>query len=71
MANLTKEEQAALATMVAVGEAIKALGKVPSGHLYARLMGHMSLEVYNKVIAMLTKVGAIKVENHEIIWIGG
>jgi hypothetical protein len=71
MANLTREEQAALATVVAVGEAIKALGRIPSGELYVQLMSRMSLEVYNKVIAMLTKVGAIKVENHEIIWIGG
>jgi hypothetical protein len=58
MANLTKEEQAALATVVAVGEAIKALGKVPSGHLYARLMGHMSLEM-NHVLKLFVCLTAV------------
>lgn len=62
---------AAVGVLVAVGEAIKAKGRIPSGELYTHLMGHMNLDTYNKVIGMLTKVGAIKVENHEIIWIGG
>lgn len=65
------EVSAAVQVVVAVGEAIKAFGKVPSGELYANLMGRMSLETYNKVIALLVKTGAVKVENHEIIWIGG
>ena len=65
------EVSAAVGVLVAVGEVIKAKGRVPSGELYAHMMGHMSLETYNKVIGLLTKVGAVKVENHEIIWIGG
>lgn len=65
------EVSAAVQVVVAVGEAIKAFGKVPNGELYAHLMGRMSLETYNKIIALLVKTGAIKVENHEIIWIGG
>lgn len=67
---MTNQEKAALQIVLAVGEAIKELGSVPSGHLYARLMGHMSLEVYNKVIALLVKTGAVKQENHLLTWVG-
>lgn len=67
---MTNQEKAALQVVLAVGEAIKDLGSVPSGHLYARLMGHMSLETYNKVIALLVKTGAVKEENHLLTWVG-
>ena len=39
--------------IVAVADAIKALGSIPSGHLYARLMPHMSLEAYQAIIGVL------------------
>lgn len=68
--SMTNQEKAALAIVIAVGEAIKELGSVPSGHLYARLMGNMSLETYNKVIALLVKTGAVKDENHLLTWVG-
>ncbi len=64
------EVNAAVQVVVAVGEAIKSLGSVPSGHLYAQLMGRMSLETYNKVIALLVKTGAVKNENHLLTWVG-
>lgn len=67
---MTNQEKAALQVVLAVGEAIKDLGSVPSGHLYARLMGHMSLETYNKVIALLVKTGAVKEESHLLTWVG-
>lgn len=65
-----KEKEAALAILVAVGEAIKDLGSVPSGHLYAQLMGQMSLDQYNSVIGVLKRVGAVKEENHLLTYIG-
>jgi len=68
--SMTAQEKAALAIVIAVGEAIKELGSVPSGHLYARLMGRMNLETYNKVIALLVKTGAVKDENHLLTWVG-
>lgn len=68
--SMTAQEKAALAIVLAVGEAIKDLGSVPSGHLYAQLMGRMSLETYNKVIALLVKTGAVKNENHLLTWVG-
>jgi len=70
MSNASAEVKAAVQVVVAVGEAIKELGSVPSGHLYAHLMGRMSLETYNKVIGVLKQTGAVKEENHVLSWVG-
>ena len=53
----------------AIADAIKELKEVPSGHLYARLMGKLSLDQYNTVIEILTDAKWIKVEYHLITWI--
>jgi hypothetical protein len=55
----------------AVAEAIKELGQVPSGHLYAALMGQMSLDDYNAVLSMLRRQKLVRVNNHLVTWIGG
>jgi hypothetical protein len=66
----TKEEiRAAVDTMAAVAEAIRELGSVPSGHLYARLMGHMSLETYEKIVGTLKGAGLVKEESHLLTWV--
>jgi hypothetical protein len=61
---------AALQVVIAVGEAIKELKSVPSGHLYTHLSGQMDLDTYNKVIGILVKTGAVKNENHLLTWVG-
>ena len=33
---------------------------IPSGHLYAALMGHLSLDSYNAIIGLLKKAGKVK-----------
>lgn len=41
---------------MAVADAIKELGEVPSGHLYARLMAHgCTLENFESIVRMLTR----------------
>ncbi len=71
MSQPTREEiKAALSAVMALGEAIKDLGSVPSGHLYAHVMGHMSLDNYNAAIGLLKRAGAVKEENHLLTWIG-
>jgi len=47
---LGTEGRAAMQIVLAVSETIRDLGRVPSGHLYAQLMGRMSLETYNLII---------------------
>jgi len=54
----------------AVGEAIRDLGSVPSGHLYARLMGHMDLDTYNKLIGLLKQANLVEESNHLLTWVG-
>jgi len=43
----------------AVEEAIQEVGEVPSGHLYAMLLEHMSLDDYQCVIGMLKRRGTV------------
>ena len=67
----TKEEiKIALEILKAVAEAIKALGSIPSGHLYARVMNKLTLTQYNLVIDQLKKTGVIEEKSHMLIWIG-
>lgn len=66
----TDQRRAAIAVVQAIADCIRELGEVPSGHLYARLMGHMSLEQYNGVISTLKMAGLVKETNHLLTWIG-
>ena len=67
---LTEQERNALLVVRTVADAIKELGSVPSGHLYARLMGVMNLDQYQAIINVLIKAKMVKVQNHLITWIG-
>lgn len=61
--------KAALAITRAIADAIRELGSIPSGELYARVMGHMSLENYEKVIATLIGAGLVRRDNsHMLTW---
>ena len=63
----TKQEiEATLQTVKAIAEAIRDLGTVPSGHLYARVMGFMSLDQYNQIIGILKRQGLITESYHEL-----
>jgi SOS-response transcriptional repressor LexA len=56
----------------AIAEAIKELGTVPSGHLYARIAGKISSETFERVLATLKGAGLISVSSsHLITWTGG
>jgi len=54
-----------------IAEAIRKLGRIPSGHLYAQVMGALTLDQYQGVIGTLERSGVIEVKNHELIWKGG
>lgn len=67
----TKEQVKASVDMaLAVADAIRELGEVPSGHLYARLMGHMDIDAYSQMIELLKDAKVITVTNHLIKWVG-
>jgi hypothetical protein len=72
MVMATREQvEAAMQIVVAVGDTIRALGTVPSGELYARLMGKFSLADYESIIGTLISVGVVKRDrSHLLHWIG-
>jgi len=63
---------AAVAGLIAaVAETIRELDSVPSGYLYAQLMGHMSFESYEAVIGWLVRSGVVRREtSHLLVWTG-
>jgi hypothetical protein len=63
--------KAAVNVIVAVADCIRELRTVPSGHLYARLMGHLSIDDYQSVIATLIRAGLVHEHpSHLLEWIG-
>jgi len=41
---------------------------IPSGHLYAALMGHLSLDSYQALIGMLKTAGKVKESYHVLTY---
>ncbi len=69
--NPTKEQIAAyIQAAKALGAAIKELGSVPSGHLYARVMDKMDLDCYNQLIDILKDAGVVRESGHVLTWVG-
>jgi hypothetical protein len=55
-----------------IGYAIHQVKEIPSGTLYAAVMGKVDLHTFNACLATLEKTGLIKVEgSHLIRWTGG
>ena len=55
----------------AVADAIKELKQVPSGHLYAHLMGKLSLGQYEYIIGILIGAKLVKRDpSHLLHWVG-
>lgn len=67
----TKEQvKAALDTVRAVADCIQALGKVPNGELYARVMAHTDLATYNKVVETLINCKLVENRMNVLCWTG-
>jgi len=60
--------KAAIILLQTVAECIKEAGEIPSGHLYAMLMGFIDLDTYNLVIESLQRAKLITVDKHLIKW---
>lgn len=68
---VSAEIKSALSVLQTVAEAIRDAGEIPSGHLYAVLMGMgCSLENYNRILGMLTRSGLVEVTpGHLVRWV--
>lgn len=69
---ITKEQlTGAIEIIRAVADAIKELGSVPSGHLYANLMRYLSYSKYMNIIEILKNAKLIEENDfHLLTWIG-
>lgn len=66
-----KQRQAAIAMTRALAEAIRDLKEVPAGHLYAQVMGHLSLETFESIIGILVGAGLVtRAGSHMLTWTG-
>jgi len=63
-----KEVNAAAKCVVFIAELIRELGEIPSGHLYAQLIGRVTLDQYNSLISIVKKTFPVKEVNHNLIW---
>ena len=54
----------------ALADAIRDLGSVPNGHLYAQVMAMVPLPAYEAAITLLKESGVVVEVNHELIWKG-
>lgn len=68
----TKQQiAAAFAVLTAVADTIRELGSVPSGDLYAQLMGRMDIHTYNKLIDRLKGAGLVSEDRSNLLtWTG-
>ena len=67
---LPGDTRVAFGTVLAIAEAIRGLGSVPSGHLYAQVCCNLTLAQYEEVIRTLKGAGLISETAHELRWIG-
>ena len=69
---MTKPQiHAAINATLAVAEAIRELGEVPAGHLYAGLISVMDLTQFDSLIAILCRAGVVeRTSSHLLKWIG-
>jgi uncharacterized protein YutE (UPF0331/DUF86 family) len=66
-----RQLEAAIQALKALAEIIRHAGEVPSGELYARLMGRVTLEDYNRLIETLKRAGLVtETPGHLLRWTG-
>lgn len=66
----TEQAHALIQFMGAIASLIKEVKTIPSGHLYAQLMGKMSLDQYNDMITTLQKAGLVRLKNDLLTYTG-
>jgi hypothetical protein len=60
---------AALEAIYAVIDVIRETGPIPSGHLYATMMGAIDIHTYNAIIDIAIKSGRVRRDNHMLSWV--
>ena len=69
--NLKQQIEATFQVLKALAEIIDHAGEVPSGELYARLMGTVTLDEYQRLIGSLKRTGLVtETPGHLLRWSG-
>lgn len=69
MTATVSKQQLATGFSAVVAVAVRELKQVPSGHLYARVMEHLDLPSYEKIIDILKSAGLVAEDNFMLKWI--
>jgi len=65
----TTQIHAGLEILKALADTIRELHSVPSGELYARVMGHMDINAYERAIQILKNAGLVAESGaHLLTW---
>ena len=70
MSEYQRQIKAMLLATKMLAECIRELREVPSGHLYAMVMGVMNLQTYEVLIGNLKRAGLVSEKYHLLTWIG-
>lgn len=65
-----EQRQAVFDLLVAVLELIRVKKEVPSGELYAQMMGKMDIHTYNTILSTIKGSGLVVEKNHLLTWNG-
>lgn len=70
MAEKSNTTNAMFMRMLAIGDTIHKLGQIPEGHLYAQVMGKMTVDEFNLYTGLLIKNKLVKRQHNILHWIG-
>lgn len=65
-----EETNRALKLLTVVAETVREAGRVPSGTVYAALVGRVTIEGYQSMLRTLKNAGLVEEKHHELFWIG-
>ncbi len=60
--------KAGLEVIRAIADAIREVKQVPAGHLYAAVMGTLSLSAFTRIVDMLVRSGLVRKQGDLLIW---
>lgn len=69
-ANRSQDFKDYASLIVIVGQIIREAKQIPSGTIYAQVMGTLDLRTYNNIIAVLMRTGLVKERNYLLTWVG-
>lgn len=65
-----EQRRAAIELVQTVAEVIRTAEEIPSGELYAQMMGKIDLRTYERMIGMLKGAGLVEEKYHILRWVG-